>query len=335
MDNGSMEMLEILKLYRQIDALQYLKEAFELGIGEEDEVIKSVGFTPDEVLEIKSVLDTDLLTPSLLNKLDAKKSEINKELNKKLGVFLADSILYIYHDWRKALKARWPGIYRNEPVRSVLKSRVIFLSVLEVRWKDIANRDCVGYFGAGVYSTEFVASHSEKAIDRHVPIDGILITKNLLNEIFASPPRVIGSGGSVHRELISRIVVGELLSNPRLKTQTISLFMSIGLKGKSDSIEFLNAIRSSALLEKKGKELVFLSALPDFYNKLIVSEEKFMELMESDIKGEPGVAGYEGALEKLNDLYNVMDLDMILNKIREGIKKTLRFVWDEFIMLHR
>jgi len=335
MDSDSTEVHEILKLYRQIDALQYLKEAFEQGIKEEDDIIKSIGLTPDEVLEIKSILDTDILTSSLIDKIDNKRSDLNKELNRKLGVFLANSIIYIYHDWRKALKARWPGIYRNEPVRSVLKSRVLFLSVLEVKWKDIAKRDCVGYFGAGVYSTEFVPSHSEKTIDRHVPIDGILLTKNLLNEIFASPPRVIGSGASIHRELISRIVLGEIISNPRLKTQTISLFMSIGLKGKSDSIEFLKSIRSSILSRKSKKDLVFLSALPDFYNKFIVSEEKFMKLMETDIKGEPGVAGYEGALEKLNDLYKIMELDTILNRIREGIKKTLRFVWNELMMLHR
>ena len=319
---------EILTLESLKHGLQYVKIAILEGISKEDEIIKRTGLTRGELFRVKELLQTDnLSSQSILYVIDQKTSELDEKIRELKYDLFQTYTLYIFYNWRKGLKVRWPGIYRGRNIRTVSKNMILLISRKTVNWNDVAGRDCIGLIGNGIYYAEFIPEDVNETVNFYLPIHGVLITKKLLDEFAASPPRIVGKYEKMHKELISRIPLSPLIKDEVMKNYLKNILISTLLKTKDIYEKFLEVIRENANKGVDEDKLSFISALPEFYNKILVTSKHYESLMDvpSGSISAPGLGGYEGKLETLSDFLK----NISLTEVTEEVQKSAMMIVNE------
>lgn len=322
---------EIIEKEATINMLKFLKKALLEGKIEDEEIIENLGVTLGEIKKIKEVLGTkDFLSSSSIYKIDAKTIEIESEIDALKEKLFTGMKLYIFYNWRKGLKARWPGLYKGKNIKAISNNVVIFLSSKEVEWRDIAQRDCRTLLGTGIYSIEFIPEDLNETIKYTLEIHGIHLTKKVLDEMQASPPRIKGRYEDMHRELISIIPLNKLIGDRPLRNYLKNILISALLKDRELFNSLLLSLRNNAKKSLKENDLLMLSSLPEFYNKILVTSKKYEQILS---KGEaslsaPGLGGYEPKLDTLNDFLNVISLEQIVEFIKVPARMVTNHAWD-------
>ncbi len=322
---------EILTLEVLKNGLQYLKTCLLEGITSEEEILKRTGMTRGELFRLKELLNVkDFSSTSLIYNIDVKISTLNDEIKELKFNLFQPYTLYIFYNWRKGLKVRWPGIYRGRNVRTISKSMVILLAHKEIQWTDVAGRECKGLIGSGIYFSEFIPEDVNETITFYRNIHGVLLTSKLLEELRDSPPRIVGRYESMHKELISIIPISAIIRDTSMRNYLKNILITTLLRSKDIYVKFLEALRDNANREVKTEDISFLSALPEFYNKIIMTSKSYESLIEevqNNISA-PGLSGYEGKLETLNDFLKNISLDEIPKEIKKGATLIVNNGWE-------
>jgi len=327
--------LEIMRYELMNKGLIYIKEALLKGINDEDELKKAIGLSNDEIILLKHFLETDSLVSIPPYKIDAKAFELEKKISEIKEKLFETYKMYIFYNWRKGIKARWLGLYRGKNIRAISRSVVIFISAKEISWFDIAGRECKGLIGNGLYFIEFVPEDVSETITFYKNIHGIMLTKKSYDELLVTPPRIIGRYEDMHRELISVIPLSQIMRDKSARNFLKGILVTTLLRDKHLFILFLENIRKISNQVIREKDLAFLSGLPDFHNKLMISSERYSEILEGgeEALSIPGLAGYEPKLEKLNDFLSVISLEEIKEIVNSSSRKIIKYLWQLLLSL--
>jgi len=252
-------------------------------------------------------------------------SELRERLRGLSVKMLKDMELWIFPKWRSLIGAVYMGMFEGRPIRDILWSSVAILipSVNDIfRYRLLSREECVGIFGLGVYTSEFMPERSTEPTRFSMPIHGVLLeTKMYEKAIYSKKELIVPKYSEYFREHLIRIPLGELVGS-----KFASRFFGPVVRKISGVIgEFLDAINMLYITDAKVPNLTILSAWRGAFNKLLVKEKHLQKLSVAMIKGVPGVVGYEGILDKLTELPPVHDPEVFVDR--------MRLLWARFSVL--
>jgi len=328
--SGHIYRLEFLK-----NALRFVKSGILKKFGSDDEFANLLGLGQEGLIMVKNFLGVDDLSTTQTYKIDAKINEIEAEILKEKAEIFKVFKLYIFYNWRKSIGARWPGLFKGRNIRAISKNLVIFWGVKEADWLDISGRECKAIFGFGTYFVEFVPQDIFETVTFSKNITGILITKKIFDEMLASPPRILGRFERMYREYISVIPMNHILKDPAAMNFLKGIFATSLLREKKIFLQFLKNLRKASENKIDSKDFEFLSGLPEFHNKILVTEDRYSRILSGgeEALSIPGLAGYEPKLDKLDDLLRVVNLNELSKVLNEAIKKTIKLLWSFLVSL--
>ena len=242
--------------------------------------------------------------------------ELEGKLREKSAKMLSEIELWIFPKWRELVGAVYLGMFEGRVVKNILWSAVALLipSVRDIfRYKLLSGEECVGLFGLGAYVCEFVPERARESTTYCLPIHGVIMETPLYERAISSRKiLVIPKFADYVREHLVRIPLYELAGSkfaPRFFGPAIR-------KTNKIIIQFLKAIKSSEIANADVDNLTLLSAWRGAYNKFLVSEKHIGKLSVAMLKGVPGVVGYEGVLNKLEELPPVHESEVFKRKAR-------------------
>ncbi|MGQ4891098.1 MAG: hypothetical protein ACP6IP_01280 [Candidatus Njordarchaeia archaeon] len=322
---------EIIDREMMSKALLFVKKALLEGKNREEEIRGSLGLTKGELDRLKEFLGVeDFSKSSIIYRIDAKNVELESQINELKSQMFQGFKIYIFYNWRKGIKARWPGLYRSKNIRAISRNIIIFLSSKEVEWYDIAERKCRTLIGSGLYFTEFVPEDVNETVMYQKELHGIHLTQKILDELLTSPPRIKGRFEDMHREFISVIPLSKVIKDRSMRNYLKSVLVTTLLKDRNIFKYFLQIIRNHAKDGVKKDELVMLSSLPEFYNKLLIPSALYNRItdMGEEMLSVPGLAGYEPKLDTLTDFLKEESLEEIVKIIGLSAKLVTRNAWE-------
>ncbi len=165
------------------------------------------GTTYDE-LELKEVSLLELIGymrsrnwPSNKDPLDRRRmikkiEEKISTLKRKLNMMQAEEIkkknlnmMLIINSWTKLINATSKGFYLGKAVGNIRRDTVIILTDSAFEYKEINEEENVLIFGPGIYFTTFsLMANPNMHITDYRPINGLLITKEILDKMYNAPP---------------------------------------------------------------------------------------------------------------------------------------------------
>ncbi len=236
----------------------------------------------------------------VLRDLEAEDSNIRAKL-------LQEMELWIFPKWRGLIGATSKGTFEGRPVREILWA-VVTILVPSMRsiwlYRMLSGEECIGIFGLGGYLVEFIPDRGQEPTRFSLPIDGVIMERHLYETAIESPKRLSVPRFSEYlREHLIRIPLAELVRNrfaAKLFAPTIRKISHWIL----DFLKVIRKLRNSYTLDDSR----ILSAWHGSMNKLLVTRNRYESMLENELlKGVPGVLGYEGILDKLEEIPIVKD----------------------------
>ena len=322
---------EIIDREMMSKTLMFVKKALLEGKNKEEEIRNSLGLTKGEFSRLKDFLEVkDFSKSSIIYRIDAKNVDLENQINELKSQMFQSFKIYIFYNWRKGIKARWPGLYRGKNIRAISRNIIIFLSSKEIEWYDISERKCRTLIGSGLYFTEFVPEDVNETVTYQKELHGIHLTQKVLDELLTSPPRIKGRFEDMHREFISIIPLSKVIKDRSMRNYLKSILVTTLLKDKNIFKYFLQVLRNRAKDGVKREELIMLSSLPEFYNKLLITSTLYDKItgMGEEMLSVPGLAGYEPKLDTLIDFLKEQSLEDIVKAIEVSAKLVTRNAWE-------
>ncbi len=307
---------EILGIWRRMNIISALMVAIDNNEFDARSLHEKYGLSMDD---IKFLWDN---FPELKVGKKPSKSSITSFLREQEGLYrqksadiLKDMELWIFPKWRELIGAVYLGMFEGRVVKNILWSSVALLipSVKDLFiYKLLSGEECVGLFGIGAYVCEFIPERAQESTIYSLPIHGVLMEMPIYNNAISSRKElVVPKFADYVREHLIRIPLYELASSkfaPRFFGPAIR-------KCNKIISHFLEAIKSSVITNAGINNLILLSAWRGAYNKFLVSEEHVNKLSVAMLKGVPGVVGYEGILNKLEELPPVHESEVFVRKV--------------------
>ena len=269
--------------------------------------------------------------PSLSN-LQRIIKEIEAKNDHAKAKILQEMELWVFPKWRSLIGAVSKGMFEGRPVKEILwASVVILIPSIKNIWiyRMLSGEECVGIFGLGGYITEFIPEAGKEPTMYSLPIDGVILERHLYETAIESPKQLsVPRFSEYFREHVVRIPLGEVAKN----RFAMKLFSSTIRKLSKQILEFLKVVRK---LRRRITldDAYILSAWQGSMNKVLITSRKYEHILENELhRGIPGVLGYEGILDKLNELPIVVDPDIY---VRSKRLTWLRFVAAGFSIVEK
>lgn len=242
-------------------------------------------------------------------------TNIKNELQNASKELLKSIELWIFPHWRKIIGAKYPGMFEGRPIKEVKWAAVAILVPSEreiVLFRMRSGEEVIGIFGLGSYITEFLPEKAIKPIYYFLPIHGVILERSVYEATLNSKKLVVAPKYSDFlREDVLRIPL-EILAGSKLSIR----FFAPTLRKHSTILElFLEAIKK---FQRKitMDDVAILSAWKGAFNKVLVSRNAFSNLAPIMLRGLPGIVGYEGILDKLEELIVVHNTEVFEHKIQ-------------------
>ena len=321
----------IKELNYQERILEVIKDAVMNNITNPDVLREDYGLTENEIEWFFSevVKEKFYTTPSqILPLVEKKMTEIRKKLKKLRGEALRDLKAIIFPNWRKLISARFPGLYYGKMIRAISRNSIILIGYKENYWQDIYGNENAAIFGLGFFYCEFVPATSNTVLNHFEVIHGILMPKAILDKAKNSAPVIRGRFSENYREFYGLIKL-DYYNEPATSRRFLEgLYARIAREYKTLISKAAELIRDDSIVPKDLDSLVLLSALPESFNKLLVTSNKIEELEEKVERGIPGLMGYDPSLEKMNDFLRNIKVEHIIDEINHIRTTFLKYGWD-------
>jgi len=318
----------LISLIRKRNILEVLRDAFLRGITNRDILIEDYGLLSEEIEWFfkEYVKEEEVPISRLLPIVDKAVMSINNQIKGLLSELIRGLRLNIFNRWRELIEAKWTGAFRGRIIQEIEDSKVILLVAKEIRQRDIVGGDNYLLLGPGIYYCKFYLSHTREPIIFTKPIHGIALSSHIYEKAIKSPILSHGRFSDHYRKYLYSIFLEYNLYEPEDATQLRRLYFRIFYENISIIESFLSAIREINVTDKDKLEI--LSALPEFFNRIIVSQQRMEEILEEAKGGLPGIMGYEPSLDKLIEVFKIRDLNEILIILQDAKERFMKYGWD-------
>ncbi|MHA1616069.1 MAG: hypothetical protein ACTSX9_02030 [Candidatus Njordarchaeales archaeon] len=261
--------------------------------------------------------------------LDRELARIRHEISTIKRELMQGLKLIIFPKWRDLVQAKWMGAFKGRVISRIIDSKVILLSSKEITWQTVYGRDAILILGPGVYYCKFYLKNAKEPITYSKLIHGVLMLYTTYETALSSPPKIVSEVSERIRQLVYIIDFRTPGYNQTRSAFISRIYSRIFSEEKEVIREFFKMIRTGKSAPAVIDDVEFLSALPETFNKILITEKKFLESPPEEIEGGlPGLVGYDPSLLKLKELSNKYSFDKMLKNIRDAREKFLRYSWD-------
>jgi len=319
----------LVDLVKKRHILMVLRDAFTRNITNAEILADEYGILPEEIewFFTEIVQERDVPISRLLPILDKALLGINNKFRELLAENLRGTKIIIFEKWRELIGAQWKGVFRGQEINRIEDTKVIILSDLEHTWSSVRKEKNILIIGLGVYYCKFYLIKRPDPIYFVKPIHGVILPESIYSKALRSSPLIHGKFSDHFRKYLIRIYLDYNLYDPEDSALLKRLYARIIYENLSIFESFLRTIRDEILLEKPS-EIEFLSAIPEFFNRILITKEKLEENEEYTQLGVPGLLGYEATIDSLIDSFRIGNLDSILTTLQNKKRKFIKFGWE-------
>ncbi|MCR8454985.1 MAG: hypothetical protein QXJ52_01960 [Candidatus Korarchaeota archaeon] len=294
---------DLVNLQDKLAALEVLENAIKSNRYDRTSLQKYFGLAESHIEFIFSLfpeLKTNQKPPH--NKLLETYRQYKAEYRRIQAKMLQGMELWIFPKFRSLVGAVCKGMFEGRPISDIIDSLVVILvpsienNILLLHM--FSGEKCVGIFGLGSYIVKFTPEVAKEPTIFLLPIDAIIMDLNFYELALNSPKKLsIPKYSDFVREHVIRIPLAQVAESDFV----LRLFAPVMRDISEYLLSYLKVIGSLP----KGQTLddvQILSAWRGAMNKILVTREKFDRILEEVKKGIPGLMGYEGILDKLDEL---------------------------------
>ena len=319
---------DIRSLIEKRRILEVLRDAFTKNITDKEILKQDYGLIDDEIAWFwnEIVREKNVPVSRLLPILDRAMININNELKEIISSRLRGFRILIFTKWHELVGARWAGTFKGQAISKLIENKIIILSSREIFWRSVTEKENMLLIGPGVYYCRFYLPNMTQAISWFKGIHGLLLPTKILEKAMRSPPSVYGKLGHYYRSHLITVALDFYLRDPDEAQQLKKLYIRIINENMSLFEIFLKNLREMKI--EGINDLEILSALPELFNKILITEKRLEVLREEIEEGLPGLMGYEPALLRLTDLWNYVKTEEIISIINDTKDKFVKFGWE-------
>lgn len=301
-------------LRNKLIALEVLENAIKRNKFDKISLQKYFGLLNDQVEFLFSIFpELKVSQKPSQNKLSEISKHYKTEYKRVQAKLLQNMELWIFPRFRSLIGASCKGMFEGRPVYDIVDSLVMVLvpsikdHILLLRM--FSGEECIGIFGLGGYIAKFIPELAKEPTIFSLPIDGVVMDRNFYELALNSPKRLsIPRYADFVREHIIRIPLMQLAEHDF----AVKLFASAIRNISEYLLEYLKILGYSPKTQTLD-EVQILSAWRGAMNKMLITRNRFEMISDDALKGIPGILGYEGILEKLDELPLVKDVSIHAN----------------------
>jgi len=295
------------------------------------ELEKAPSLSPEEINWLfKEIIKNEKMSiPLVRTTLDRELINIRREIIAIKASLLKDLRLFIFPNWRELVRARWTGAFKKKVISRIMDSRVVLLAAKEKKWRTVYGQDAILLLGPGVYHCQFSLKGTPHPVSFFKPIHGILLPYSAYEEALSSPPKIISEFFEGIKQLLYIIDLSLENIDPSRRTFVSRIYSRVLSEVSMPVRAFLKSIRDSRMAPSDVNDLEFLSALPESFNRILITDKKFLKIPEDEAEGGlPGLVGYDPSLHKIKELTEDFPLDEMLKNIRIARERFLKYGWE-------
>jgi len=319
----------LLELNKKRHILEVLRDAFSQNISNKDILMEDYGLLAEEIdwffNEVLKEEEEELLVSRLLPTVDRVIMEIEDEILEIMSSQVKGMRIIMLNDWRELIGSKWMGSFNGREVEKIEDDKVIVLITEEKLWTGVRGEKNILLIGPGIYYCKFHLKNMRGSITHHIPIHGVVLPYEIMNKARRSPPLTYGKFSSHYRKYLTSIALDYNLYDPEDSVRLKRIYTRIVYENLSLFEIFLKAVRSMTNLRES--EIMLLSALPEYFNKILLTEEEYEKIL-TEKKGDiPGLMGYEPGLEKIFELAS-LNLGETLITLKELKRRFINYGWE-------
>jgi len=317
---------ELASLVEKRHVLEVLRDAFMHGISNQEILLEDYGILPEEIewFYKEIVKEKDVPTSRLLPIIDKTIMDINARIREIMSEQIKGLKIYIFNNWRELIGSVWTGAFKGREIEKIEDDKVVLLAAKEIPWRGLKGEENLLIAGLGIYYCKFYMTGTGEAITFYEGIHGVLLPQLIMEKAKRSPALTYGRFSTYYRKYLMTIFLDYNLLDPEDVSQLKRLYTRTMYENLSIFERFLSAIRSEIKIDEK-QDIKLLSAVPEFFNRIITSNKGFKEGLEKYKGSIPGLMGYDPGIDKLLDMINITDLDEILIILKDVKDRFLRF----------
>ncbi len=327
--NGDQRVEKLLALSNRRHVLEVLRDAFSQNISNKEILIEDYGLMPDEIEWFFSEVaqeEEDLMVSRLLPMIDRMIMEIDDEMLEIVSKEVAGIRIIILNNWKELIGSTWMGTFKGREIEKIEEDKLIILSSTGKEWRGIQSEENITLIGPGIYYCKFYLKDMKDFVTHYTHVHGVLLPKHILEKARRSPPLTYGKFSSHYRKYLTTIALDYNLYDPEDAARLKRIYTRIMYENLSVFEIFLKAIRSMTELDDP-KNISMISALPDYFNKILVTKDRYERLLESDNIDVPGLMGYEPGIESVFEIASI-DLGETLITLKELKNRFINYGWE-------
>lgn len=321
---------QLVSLNKKRHVLEVLRDAFSQNISNKEILMEDYGLSPDEIKWFfKEVLleeEEELLVSRLLPIVDRMIMEIEDKILEVISEHLKGMRIVIFNDWKDLIGSKWTGSFRGRGVERIEEDKVIIFTTEGKEWRGIGGEKNIVFIGPGIYYSKFYLKGMKDFVMHYVPIHGVILPSHILEKAQRSPPLTYGKFSSHYRKYITNISMDYNLYDPEDAARLKRIYTRIMYENLSIFEIFLKSVREMINIVET-KDIRFISALPEYFNKILVTKENYERIVQSNEANIPGLMGYEAGIENILDAITV-DLEETLIILKELKTRFMNYGWE-------
>ncbi len=319
----------LLVLSKKRHVLEVLRDAFSQNISNREILMEDYGLLAEEIdwffNEVLKGEEEEALVSRLLPTVDRVLMEIEDEILEIMSSQIKGMKMIMFNDWRELIGSKWMGTFNGREIEKIEDSKVIIFVSNEKVWSGVRGEKNTLLIGPGIYYCRFYLRNIRGSITHTTPIHGVILPNEIMTKARRSPPLTYGKFASHYRKYITSIALDYNLYDPEDAARLKRIYTRIMYENLSLFEMLLKSVRGMISLE--ASDIGLVSALPEYFNKIILTEEGYKRVLEEKKSDIPGLMGYEPGLEKIFELAS-LSLDETLITIKELKRRFINYGWE-------
>lgn len=318
----------LMELSRKKYVLEVLRDAFSQNISNKEILIEDYGLVAEEIdWFFNEVLkeEEELLASRLLPTVDRLIMEIEDRMLEIVSSQVRGMKIIMLNNWRELIGSKWMGSFSGREVERIDDNKAIIFTMEEKIWTNVRGEKNVLLIGPGTYYCKFYLRDTRGSITHAIPIHGVALPYETMNKAKRSPPLTYGKFSSHYRKYLINIALDYNLYDPEDSVRLKRMYTRIVYENLSLFELFLRTVRNMTDISESN--IALLSALPDYFNRVLLTEGGYEKILDEKKGDVPGLMGYEAGLEKILKL-TALNLGEILIMLKELKRRFINYGWE-------